>query len=585
MFGISVPDLVVLLAYLVGITWLGVWTHKKIKSTGDFFMANRRFGKVMMVAQAFGAGTHTDQPVSVAGAAYTTGLAGIWYQWMWLFSTPFYWIIAPIYRRLRYVTMADFFKERYGSSLAVLFTFMGILYFCMDIGIMLKGTGITIEGLTGGAMPEGLTIMVVTVLFVIYGLAGGLIAAVITDLIQCVLILVLSFILIPFALHAAGGVSAVHEGLPDYMFSLVASKEMPAELVPDYFRAEATLFFIAMIVINGLVGVVVQPHHMAIGGSGKTEVACRTGWTYGNFLKRFATMGWAFIGIFAVFLFPGLVFEERELAFGIAARNLLPVGCIGLMIAALLAAVMSTCDAFMVHGSALFTRNIYLPYVNPKASDKSLLRTGRISSVVIVLGGVFFAFAFPSVIGGLMEVLKVTAYLGLAFWFGVIWKRANRYGTWASAVAMAAVSTYANYVLGWPIHHQIALFLPVGVVVMLLVSMFTKPEPAEQLRKFYTLLDTPVGKEQRLRDGNVDIMLEGVSEGKSAKEPGASWIEKHISGKGKEVEDGLLVVDLLSLPKKFSWARYKTDILGFLAAAAIVGLLIALMIFLAGIGA
>ena len=143
-----------------------------------------------------------------------------------------------------------------------------------------------------------------------------------------------------------------------------------------------TLFFIIMIVINGLIGIVVQPHHMAIGGAGKTEIACRSGWTYGNFLKRIATMGWAFIGVFAAFLYPGLGFEDRELAFGLAAKNLLPVGLVGLMIASLIAAVMSTCDAFMVHASALFTRNIYLPYINKDATDRDLLRVARISSGV-----------------------------------------------------------------------------------------------------------------------------------------------------------------------------------------------------------
>lgn len=569
MFGISLPDLGVLLVYLIGITMLGVWTGKKIKSSGDFFMGNRSFGKIMMVAQAFGAGTHTDQPVSVAGASYTVGLAGIWYQWMWMFSSPFYWIIAPIYRRLRYVTMADFFKERYGTFMSIIYTFVGILYFCMDIGIILKGTGVTIEGLTGGAMPEEPTIIIATVLFVIYGLVGGLVAAVFTDLIQGVLILVLSFMLIPFALIQAGGISAIHNGLPEYMFSLVAPHEL-------------TLFFITMIMINGLVGVVIQPHHMAIGGSGKTEIACRTGWTYGSFLKRFATMGWAFIGVFAAFLFPGLGFEQRELAFGMAAKNLLPVGFVGLMLAAMLAAVMSTCDAFMVHAAALFTKNIYLPYIKPNASDKTLLNTARISSLIIVIGGVYFAFAFTSVVGGLMAVLKVTSYLGIAFWTGVIWKNANRYGALSSAMSMAGIALFTEYVLGWSLQYQIALYLPVGIIVMIVVSRFTKSEPTEQLRKFYTLLNTPVGKEHRLKEENIEMMLEGVSESKSSRSRKVSIIEKYLSD--KNVDDGLLIVDFLSLHKKFSWERYRTDILGFLAAVVIVFVLIFLTMGLARIG-
>lgn len=568
MLGLSFLDLIILACYFVVITGLGVWTKRLIESSDDYFMGNRRFGKFLMVMQGFGVGTHTDQPVSVSGAAYTVGLAGIWYQWLWMFTTPFYWIIAPIYRRLRYVTMADFFEERYGRSLAVLFTIMGVIYFCMDIGIMLKGTGVTIEGITAGALSEEVIILVATGLFVIYGLAGGLIAATVTDAIQGILILVLSFMLVPFALNAAGCIGAIHAGLPERMFSLVAPHEV-------------TLFFIVMVVINGLFGIVVQPHHMAIGGSGKSEIACRTGWTYGNFMKRIATMGWAFIGVFAAFLYPGLVYEERELAFGLLAGKLLPTGFVGLMIAALIAAVMSTCDAFMVHGSALFTRNIYLPYINPGATTRDQLRVGRIASVVLVVGGVFFAFIFPSVVHGLIEIWKVTAYLGVAFWFGVVWRKSNRYGAWASAIGMASIAIYTGNVLGWPIAHQIALYIPVGLVVMFVTSYFTKPEPAEKLRQFYMLLETPVGQEQSLREANVEIKLEGVSQSRS-RQLKKSKLEGIIAE--DEVEDGLVLVDLLSLKKRFSWKRYRTDIMGFGIAVLIVLFLIALMIFLANVG-
>ncbi len=565
MLGISTPDFIVLITYFLGITAIGIWAYKKIKTSNDYFMGNRRFGKLLMIAQAFGVGTHTDQPVTVAGASYTTGLAGIWYQWIYMFATPFFWIIAPIYRRLRYVTMADFFHNRYGKSLGIFYTIIGTTYFCMNMGLMLKGTGITIEGITDGAVKEHYTILFATVLFVIYGFAGGLIAATVTDLIQGILILVLSFLIIPFAIKAVGDMSLLSNGLPDYMFSLVAPYEI-------------TAFFIIMAVINALVGIVIQPHHMAIGGAGKSEIASRMGWTIGTFLKRFATIGWAFTGIFAAFLFPGLVMENRELAFGIAARNLLPVGLVGLMLAALIAAVMSTCDAFMVHASALFTRNLYLPYINPEASDKQLLRIGRYSSIIIVAGGISFAFLFPSVVQGLIEIWKVTAYLGLAFWFGIIWKKANRYGAWTSAVTMAVLSIYTGNFLNWPLPNQILLYLPVGIVVFIVISLLTKPESSEQLRQFYMLLDTPVGKESRLRESNVDVILEGVSIGVQKKAKKMSKIEKFFTSKEDE---GLLLVDLLSLGKKFSWQRYKNDILGFSFASLLVFLIILFVMFLA----
>ncbi|MBN2355090.1 hypothetical protein JXO59_03195, partial [candidate division KSB1 bacterium] len=240
-------------------------------------------------------------------------------------------------------------------------------------------------------------------------------------------------------------------------------------------------------------------------------------------------------------------------------------------------------DAFMVHGSALFTRNIYLKYINPQAGDQELLKTARYASCVIVLGGLFFAYAFPSVVHGLMEVWKVTAYLGIAFWAGVIWKKANRYGALVSALAMAAIAVYTGNVLKWPMQDQIALYVPVGMVLMIVVSYFTRPEPEDQLRKFYTLLDTPVGREQRLKDQNIPIMLEGQSQGRPAKKYKERWIEK-LLGKGDD-EDGLLIVDLLSLRRRFSWARYRVDIIGFLAASTIVLFLIVLALYLARLGA
>jgi Na+/proline symporter len=319
------------------------------------------------------------------------------------------------------------------------------------------------------------------------------------------------------------------------------------------------------------------------GGSGKTEISCRTGWTYGNFLKRFATLGWAFTGVFAAFLYAGLTMENRELAFGIMARNFLPVGLVGLMIAALAATVMSTCDAFMVHSSALFARNVYLPFINPKASDRKLLKVGRWVSIITVITGIIFAFVFPSVVQGLVELWKVTAYLGISFWFGVIWRRANRYGAWTSAIFMAITSIYTGNILGWSLPTQIAIYLPLGILTMIIVSKLTPPESHEKLRQFYMLLDTPVGDEQRLKDAKVDIKLEGISISKEQLQKNKSKIDRFLS-KGK-VADGLLLVDLLSLYKKFSWQRYRVDIIGFSIAAFIAVFIIILALFLAQIGA
>jgi Na+/proline symporter len=545
MFGISVIDLLVIIFYACIVIWLGWRAKKKVSSSGDYFMGGRRGSKIMQVANALGAGTHTAQAIAVSGATYQLGLAGIWYQWLYLFSTPFYWLLAPIYRRLRYITIGDFFHERYGAKLAAAYSVMGLVYFTCEVGLILKATSVSLEAISGGAISAEVIVIVLTVFFLTYSVMGGLTSALIINLLQGVLIVMLSFLIIPFALYAGGGLTAIKEKLPDHMFSFIAPEEV-------------TLFFIIMLVINALVGTVVIPHHMAINGSGKSEMNCRTGWTYGNFTKRFATLGWAFVGVFAAALFPGLTSDKREFAFGMAITNLLPVGLVGVMIAAMIATVLAACHNYMVGGSALFTRNFYKRFLNQNVTEAHKLKVARISSLVVVVGGVTVALTIPSVVVGLKYIWQITAFFGIAFWMAIIWKGANRYGVWASLVVTIAVTlivgNYTPWSLGLGYEYQIAVYLPAGFITLFIVSLFTKREPQTKLDNFYTLLHTPVGEESKLKEKGIDMMLEGESVAHK------SYVE------GESLEDkghGLLIVDLLSLKSKFSFKKYKIDIYGF----------------------
>jgi Na+/proline symporter len=545
---------------------MGWYTKRKVASSGDYFMGGRKGSKLMMIANAFGAGTHTDQAIAVSGATYQIGMAGIWYQWIWLLATPFYWIVAPIFRRVRYVTLGDFFEERYGVKLGVAYTIMGILFFMINLGLILKGTGTAIEAVTKGALTTEIIVITLTLFFLGYSVLGGLVSALIVNLIQGLFILVLSFLLIPFALNAAGGISEIKASLPEHMFSFVAPEEV-------------TLFFIVMVIINGLVGIVVQPHHMAVGGAGKTEVNCRTGWTYGNFTKRFATLGWAFVGVFAAALFPGLENENRELAFGTAVANLLPSGFIGLMVAAMAAAVLAACHNYMVGGSALFTRNIYSKIIKTKLSQDKELSIARITSVVIVLGGVLIALTIPSVVQGVKYLWQITAYFGIGFWAAVMWKRANRQAVWASLIVTIIITfitgPYFSFGLGWAIEYQIAAYLPAGILTFIITALLTKPESNEILDKFYALLHTPAGEEHKLKEKGIEIMLEGESDDGEKIKSDVPLEERGHS---------LLVVDLLSLHKKFSFKRYRIDIKGFVWAIVFVIAIFAIGLITVGIG-
>ncbi len=175
-------DWLVIFLYLIGIALIGTRAVKKVKAASNFFISDRKFGKTMMMFFSFGTGTHTDSAVAVAAKTYESGASGIWYQWLWLFATPFYWLLAPLFRRMRAVTTADYFYKRYGRSVEVLFALVGMAQLTVEIGLILKGSSAMITAVSGGAISPALAITAMTILFVMYGVAGGLHAAIITVL-------------------------------------------------------------------------------------------------------------------------------------------------------------------------------------------------------------------------------------------------------------------------------------------------------------------------------------------------------------------------------------------------------------------
>ncbi len=186
---LHIADISVIALYLIGVTFIGIWSARQIKTSADFFLPHR-FGKVMMIMFSFGTGTHSDQAVSVSAKSFTNGLSGIWYQWLWLPVTPFYWLIAPVFRRFRAITTSDIFESRFSPSVGILYAVVGMLNLTFNIGVMLKGSSAIIFSSTSGLISANLATVMLTVIFVIYGVAGGLGAAIVTDFIQGILTIV-----------------------------------------------------------------------------------------------------------------------------------------------------------------------------------------------------------------------------------------------------------------------------------------------------------------------------------------------------------------------------------------------------------
>lgn len=508
LLGISFWDWLMLAIYLVGITGVGVYMVTRVKDTTDFFMAGRRQNRWFMMFFAFGAGTSGNDAVGVASRSYTSGMSGIWYQWLWLFATPFYWIIAPIFRRSRCITTGDFFEQRYDGSVAGLYSIVGVLQLTFNLGVLLLGGSRMVEAVSNGAISYEVAIFLMTIMFVLYGVAGGLAAAILTDFVQGILTIILSFMLLPVALDAVGGFTGLREGVGNPgMFSLVSPGEINE-------------FHIIMFGTIALVGIVTQPHIMGVCAAGKTEMDGRFGFAAGNLIKRFCTIPWMIVGICGIVLYPELTGEtsetSRDLVYGLVARDLLPTimpGLVGIFLAALLASIMSSCDAFMVSCSGLFTQNFWRRYIVTNAPESHYVWVGRIASVAVVAGGLAFAFMVPDVPTGLEWFFRIQAMMGAAFWLGLFWRRTTVIGVWCATFAALFVMIITTlpqmqswYVANLPdfmiwddelrISWSIFFYLIIGFGTGIAASLVTPRVPEHKLEKFYGALRTPVSGEE-----------------------------------------------------------------------------------------
>jgi Na+/proline symporter len=286
----------------------------------------------------------------------------------------------------------------------------------------------------------------------------------------------------------------MHASLPPYYFSLAT----PSGIGP---------WVIAMLTVNGLVGIMAQPHQLAAVGTGRDERTCRIGMLYGNMVKRVCTVGWALVGLIVAAMIAqgkadGAMLGDPENAFGFACRQLLFPGALGLLIASILAANMSTCSAFLVDAGALFTEGLYRRRLVPNQPDRHYLWVGRVSGFAITMLGVLYAiFLIESVLYTFLLTETLATFVGISVLGGILWPRANRWGAFASLLSALATNFALYSVTGqrldyWDANVFLAA-LGVGVVALVVVSLLTRPEPSEQMDSFFTRLQTPSDETSR----------------------------------------------------------------------------------------
>ena len=443
-------DYIVLVVYFLAMAGIGLWCMKKVKHQEDLFLGGRTFGKLFQTFAAFGAGTGANDPVNVGRNTYTSGFSGIWSVLFWLLVTPFYWISAVWYRRMRHLTLGDWFVERYESrGLGAAYAAFGIIFYMLFLSVAFTAVSkvcepLIFKGVVTDSPLQFYLLPIIGLVVIVYGVLGGLRAAYWTDLIQGFFIILLSVLLIPFGLSllvenfgdpqnegVLAGFRILHEQLPASAFELHGG--------------EFPLYYIFCIFILNLTGIVVQPHFIATGGgSAKTEYSARVGLVLGNFLKRFCTVGWALTGLIMLALLSvdPEIGRDPDKVWGLAAVKLLGpagIGLVGLMVACLLAALMSSADCYMLVASALVVRNCYAAYLDPDASEARYLLIGRLVGVLVIAGAICLSLSNYNVFEQLKNAWEITVVFAAPFWIGMFWRRATRKGAWITVIFSSLV--------------------------------------------------------------------------------------------------------------------------------------------------
>lgn len=487
--GLTTLDYIVLAAYFVLMALIGLWSMFFVKKQEDYFLGSRSFGKLFQMFAAFGAGTNASDPIVTAKTTFTNGLSGVWSGLLWLFVTPFYWICGVWYRRMRCLTLGDWFEERYQSK-AIAFAYMifGAVFYMVYLGVGMTAIGkmgaplIGADSLVifGHSVPFDQFIIILTAICVLfYGVLGGLRAAYWTDLIQGIFIVILSIVLIPIGLNAliddekeasvaSNNVAAVVQietgevestpqqpdaeeaqnktcrSVSDTLTGFtILHKRVPAEyfeILTSPKGGEFPFHYILAITLLNLLGIVCQPHFIATGGgSAKTEFNARFGLVAGNILKRFCTIGWALTALVALAYLASSVelAEDPDKVWGVATRELLGpmnAGLVGLMLACLLAALMSSASCYMLVVSGLVVRNGYAALINPKASEKTFVLAGRICGAIVIIGATIVSLASMNVFEQLKFAWEIPIVFAAPFWIGMYWRRANKYSAWGTII-------------------------------------------------------------------------------------------------------------------------------------------------------
>ncbi len=490
---------------------IGLFTAKSAGSSAkEFFLSGRNMPwwllGVSMVATTFSA----DTPNLVTDIVRKDGVAGNWVWWAFLLTgmlTVF--VYAKLWRRSESTTDLEFYEMRYSGKGAAFLRAFRAIYLGVFFNVVIMATvslaAIKIGGVMLGLSPVQ-TLLIASVVTVVYSAFGGLKGVLLTDFFQFFIAMIGSFGAAYYVLELPE-IGSLQQLLSH---EVVATK---LDFVPDFTNPNVYIpLFIMPIAIQwwatwypgaepGGGGYIAQ--RMLSAKDEKNAIGATLFFNIAHYALR--PWPWIIVALASLVVYPTV--SDLQVAFpNIPADKLgddlaypamltfLPTGMIGIVLASLIAAVMSTLSTHLNWGSSYVVNDFYLRFLKPEASDKELVAVGRISTVVLMVLSSFLALALSSALSAFAILLQIGAGTGLIFILRWFWWRINAYTEISAMVISFAVAIFfevINPALGWvdipegQSYLKLVYSVSITTVGWLLVTFLTQPEKDEVLLSFY----------------------------------------------------------------------------------------------------
>jgi solute:Na+ symporter, SSS family len=487
-------DWIFVVVYLLVIAAISIWSIRKSKeTTSDYFLANRNLGWFVIGASILASNVGSEHIVGLAGSAAKSGTVLGHYELHSYIVLILGWVFVPFYLRSAVYTMPEFLERRFNPQARRLLSIIQLIsYIIAKASVTIFAGALVFNQFLGVDFWTGAIILVLVT--GVYTIFGGLHAVMYTEAIQAIVLLLGSAVLLFFGLQEVGGWDGLMKAVPKEKLNM-----FPALSDPDF-------PWLGILIASPIVGVwywCTDQHIVQRCLAAKNEKEARRGTIFAAFLKLLP---------FFIFLIPGLIayalhaqgklqLDDTNAAFPVMVKAIMPVGLRGLLAGGLLAALMSSLASVYNACSTLYTIDIYKKS-HPEASEKQLVKVGRIATGVIVLLGMAWIPLMGRIDDGLYNYLQsVQSYLAppiaAVFLFGVFFKRLNAKGAYSAMVIgfilgmlKLTLQLFQKDLDAGGLLHQFAtmnflyfciyLFL-FSIVILVTVSLLTPKPSAEQI--------------------------------------------------------------------------------------------------------